>query len=50
MSSWVHVLVCLTGWGVAYHINGIETPVLEVERCKPYTFNVQVRVNLEVVS
>eukprot|EP00884_Botryococcus_braunii_P017819 jgi/Botrbrau1/4720/Bobra.0218s0036.1 len=29
------------GWGVAYHINDIETPVLQVERCKPYTFNVQ---------
>lgn len=27
-------------WGLSYHVNGYETPVLEVERGMEYTFNV----------
>jgi len=29
------------GWGLSYHINGEESPVLYVQRGKPYTFQVE---------
>jgi len=29
-------------WGISYHVNGLETPVLQLHRGVNYTFNVKV--------
>ena len=34
-------------WGLSYHVNGVESPLLEVVRGTEYTFIVEVRLGLD---
>ena len=34
-------------WGLSYHVNGVESPLLEVVRGTEYEFIVEVRLGLE---